>query len=62
MQPVPIILFGREYWSKVIDFQYLADSGVISDDHLDLFTYAETPEEAWQQIVEFHDTGKGRQA
>jgi uncharacterized protein (TIGR00730 family) len=54
MQPVPIILFGHDYWSKVIDFQYLADSGVIGDHHLDLFTYAETPEEAWQQILDFH--------
>jgi uncharacterized protein (TIGR00730 family) len=63
MQPVPIILFGREYWSKVIDFRFLAESGVITDDHLDLFTYAETPEEAWQQILEFHarmkDSGQG---
>jgi len=55
MQPVPIILFGHDYWSKVINFQFLADSGVISDDHLKLFTYAETPAEAWQQILEFHD-------
>jgi uncharacterized protein (TIGR00730 family) len=54
MQPVPIILFGRDYWSNVIDFQFLADSGVIADHHLDLFTYAETPEEAWQQILDFH--------
>ncbi|MFM8891906.1 MAG: LOG family protein, partial [Planctomycetia bacterium] len=54
MQPVPIILFGRDYWSKVIDFEFLADSGVIADEHLDLFTYAETPEEAWQQILDFH--------
>ena len=54
MQPVPIILFGRDYWSRVIDFQFLADSGVIADHHLDLFTYAETPEEAWQQILDFH--------
>ncbi len=54
MQPVPIILFGRDYWSRVIDFQFLADSGVIGDHHLDLFTYAETPEEAWQQILDFH--------
>ncbi|MFM9059064.1 MAG: LOG family protein [Planctomycetaceae bacterium] len=54
MQPVPIILFGREYWAKVIDFQHLADTGVIADHHLDLFTYAETPEEAWQQILDFH--------
>jgi uncharacterized protein (TIGR00730 family) len=54
MQPVPIILFGRDYWSRVIDFQFLADSGVIADHHLNLFTYAETPEEAWQQILDFH--------
>ncbi len=54
MQPIPIILFGREYWSRVIDFQFLADSGVVADHHLDLFTYAETPEEAWQQILDFH--------
>jgi uncharacterized protein (TIGR00730 family) len=54
MQPVPIILFGRSYWSKVIDFQHLADVGVIADRHLDLFTYAETPEDAWRQILEFH--------
>ena len=58
MQPVPIILFGRDYWSKVINFQFLADSGVISDEHLKLFTYAETAEEAWQQILDFHETMK----
>jgi uncharacterized protein (TIGR00730 family) len=55
MQPVPIILFGREYWSKVINFQQMADEGVISDEHLDLFTWAETPADAWRQIVEFHE-------
>ena len=62
MQPVPIILFGRDYWSKVIDFQYLADTGVIADHHLDLFTYAETPEEAWQQILDFHARHPARDA
>ncbi|NBT12729.1 MAG: cytochrome D ubiquinol oxidase subunit II [Planctomycetia bacterium] len=55
MQPVPIILYGREYWAKVIDFQRLADDGVIADEHLDLFSWAETPEDAWRQIVEFHE-------
>ena len=55
MQPVPIILFGREYWSQIINFQQMADEGVISDDHLRLFSWAETPAEAWQQIVEFHN-------
>ena len=60
MQPVPIILFGRDYWSKVIDFKFLADSGVIQDAHLDLFSYAETPEDAWQQIVDFHEARHDR--
>ncbi|NBW85654.1 MAG: LOG family protein [Planctomycetia bacterium] len=60
MQPVPIILFGRDYWSQVIDFQFLADSGVVADGHLDLFTYAETPEQAWQQILDFHGRQNGQ--
>ena len=59
MQPVPIILFGRDYWSHVIDFQFLADSGVIADAHLDLFSYADTPEDAWQQILDFHAKKQG---
>jgi uncharacterized protein (TIGR00730 family) len=62
MQPVPIILYGRDYWSKVIDFKYLADCGVIADHHLELFTYAETPEEAWQQILDFHARARTAQA
>lgn len=59
MQQIPIILFGREYWSRVIDFQFLADEGVISDEHLELFSYAETAQEAWDMIVSFHDRGGG---
>ena len=47
---IPIILFGREYWSKVIDFQFLSDYGLISDDHLSLFQYADTPQEAWRIV------------
>lgn len=54
MQEIPIILFGREYWQRVIDFQFLADEGVIDDEDLDLFHYAETPEEAWEIIARFH--------
>lgn len=54
MQPIPIILFGHDYWSKVIDFDFLADSGVISHEHLDLFEYADTPESAWEKILRFN--------
>ncbi len=47
---IPIILFGRDYWSKVIDFKFLSDYGLISDEHLNLFQYADTPYEAWKII------------
>ncbi|NLY01806.1 MAG: TIGR00730 family Rossman fold protein [Rhodopirellula sp.] len=54
MQDVPIIMFGRDYWEKIIDFSRLADEGTIGDADLDLFRYAETPEEAWEMILRFH--------
>lgn len=54
MQEIPIVLFGREYWDRVLDLRFLADEGVIADEHLDLISYAETPQEAWEIIVRFH--------
>jgi len=54
MQDIPIIIFGREYWKKVINFDFLAEEGAIDEADLDLFRYAETPEEAWDMIVRFH--------
>jgi uncharacterized protein (TIGR00730 family) len=54
MQDIPIIIFGRKYWQSVINFQSLADEGTIEDDDLDLFRFADTPEEAWKMIREFH--------
>ena len=47
---IPIILFGKEYWKKVINFDYLADLGLIEDKHLNLFQYADTASEAWKII------------
>ena len=47
---IPIILFGREYWDKIINFEYLADLGLIEDEHLNLFEYADTALEAWEII------------
>ena len=55
MQEIPIILYGKEYWEGIIDFQFLADEGVIQDSHLELFQFAETPEETWKIIKDFHN-------
>ena len=54
MQEIPIILYGREYWTNTVDFQYLADQGVIADDDVELCYFAETPAEAWKIIADFH--------
>ncbi|WP_269613026.1 LOG family protein [Prochlorococcus marinus] len=47
---IPIILFGRDYWSKVINFQFLSDHGLISDEHMNIFQYADSASEAWDII------------
>ena len=47
---IPIILFGREYWDKIINFEYLADHGFIADEDLNLFKYADSASEAWEII------------
>jgi uncharacterized protein (TIGR00730 family) len=54
MQEIPIIMFGRKYWESVVDLQFLADEGMIDDEDLDLVSYAETPEEVWTIIANFH--------
>ena len=47
---IPIILFGRDYWSKVINFKFLSDYGLISDEDMNLFQYADSASEAWDII------------
>jgi uncharacterized protein (TIGR00730 family) len=60
MQEIPIILFGREYWDKVIDFQAMADEGTIADAHVELIDYAETAQDAWEMILRFHAEKENR--
>lgn len=54
MQDIPVVLYGRKFWDQVVNFQFLADEGVIADHHLKLIQYAETPIEAWELISRFH--------
>lgn len=54
MQAIPVVLVGREYWDRVVDFQFLADEGVISDEDLSLISFTETPQETWDVVQKFH--------
>ena len=51
MARIPILLFGRAFWEKIIDFKALADAGTISPDDLDLFDYVDGAEDAWSRIA-----------
>ena len=47
----PILLFGREFWQRLIDFDYLVQTGMISEGDLGLFSFVETAEEAWDILA-----------
>ena len=55
MKPLPIILFGEEYWKGLINFQYLVDEGTIDADDIKLFVYADTARDAWEYIKYFYE-------
>ncbi len=55
---IPVILLGKDYWKKVLNFNIMADMGYISREDLSIFTYAETGKEAWNIIEEFYKTHK----
>jgi len=52
VKPVPVLLFGKEFWERIINFDALVDEGTISPEDLDLFQFVETAEEAWEVIKE----------
>jgi uncharacterized protein (TIGR00730 family) len=54
VKPLPILFFGREFWERVVDFNALVEEGVIAPSDLDLFTYCETAEEAWECVCQHY--------
>lgn len=50
VKPLPIVLFGREFWERVVNWDALAEEGVINSDDLKLFRFVETAEEAWAYV------------
>jgi uncharacterized protein (TIGR00730 family) len=50
MERVPLLLFGMEFWKKVLNFEALAEAGTISPDDPDLFTVVDSAEEGWAVV------------
>ncbi|WP_169294456.1 TIGR00730 family Rossman fold protein [Advenella sp. EE-W14] len=54
MDPIPIILFGSEFWKRAIDFEFLVDEGMINEHDLALFKMVDSIEEAFTMLQRFH--------
>jgi uncharacterized protein (TIGR00730 family) len=54
VRPLPILLFGREFWDRVVNFDALAEEGVIAPHDLELIHWSEDPQEAWDYVVNFY--------
>ena len=46
----PILLFGRDFWTRLINFELLVETGMISAEDVNLFHFVETAEEAWAAL------------
>lgn len=53
-KPVPIILFGSDYWQRLLNFDVLIEEGAISPEDLKLFEYVDDPQVAWDAIKTFY--------
>jgi len=54
IKPIPIVLFGKEFWERVVNFDALVEEGVVSARDLGLFKFVETAEEAWAIVQDFY--------
>ncbi|WCM26878.1 TIGR00730 family Rossman fold protein [Sphingomonas sp. QA11] len=54
IKPIPVLLFGRDFWNRVVNFEALVEEGVVSARDLNIFTFVETAEEAWQVVQDFY--------
>ena len=53
-KPVPIVLFGTDYWKRLLNLDVLVEEGAISPEDLGLITYVDTPDDAWTVIRKFY--------
>ncbi|NBS09719.1 MAG: LOG family protein, partial [Betaproteobacteria bacterium] len=53
-KPVPVVLFGSEYWKRVLHLDVLVEEGVISPEDLQLFQLIDDVDQAWRFIQGFY--------
>lgn len=55
MERIPLLLFGMEFWNKVINFEALADAGTIAPEDAHLFTVVDSADEGWGVVREYYN-------
>jgi hypothetical protein len=55
VRPLPLLLFGGDFWNRVVNFQALADEGVISAEDLNLIHWSEDAREAWDFVQRYYE-------
>ncbi|MFW5931465.1 MAG: TIGR00730 family Rossman fold protein [Desulfohalobiaceae bacterium] len=58
IKPIPVILFGRNFWQRLLNFEVLVEEGTINQQDLELFHFVETAEQAWEIIAGFNGLAK----
>ncbi|UDL87068.1 LOG family protein [Mesorhizobium sp. PAMC28654] len=58
MERVPVILFGKSFWKRAIDLDFLAEQGTISPGDQDIIDFVDTADEAWGIISRFYKLGE----
>ncbi len=57
MERVPVILFGKEFWDRAINLDFLAEQGTISPGDQDIISFVDTADAAWKIIADFYAAG-----
>jgi len=52
---IPVILVGKEYWERAVNFEFLKEEDVIEANDLDMITYADNAKETWEAIIQWHE-------
>ncbi|HIJ38079.1 MAG TPA: LOG family protein [Rhodospirillaceae bacterium] len=60
IERIPFLLFGKEYWERVINFDTMISEGMIDAADKDIFQFVETAEEAWHHIARFWNLPSGK--
>jgi uncharacterized protein (TIGR00730 family) len=55
VRPLPVLLFGRDYWNRVVNFDAMVEEGVIAPHDLDIIHWCEDAAEAWDFVQRFYE-------